>query len=80
VSVVPYFDNDVLLVIGVIFLGFSFPALLAAFSESRPPRMAAILFVIGGALIATVAVRSPGGISLQDVPHAFATVIGRLTQ
>lgn len=75
----PYVDQDILLVLGVIFLGFSFPSLLAAFSESRPPRMAAILFIIGGALIGYVATQSGNGLSLQDVPEAFANVIGRFT-
>jgi hypothetical protein len=73
-------DNDILLVLGIVILAFSIPSVISAFSESRPPRLAAILFVIGGALIAYTLSQSPNGIGFDDIPQAFARVIGRFTQ
>jgi formate-dependent nitrite reductase membrane component NrfD len=71
-------DTDLVLVIGIIVLALSLPALLSAFSESRPPRTAAIMLMIGGVLV--VVALSRHGIdsySFADIPNVFARVIAR---
>jgi hypothetical protein len=73
-------DNDLLLVLGVVFVAFAIPSVISAFSESRPPRLALIFFVIGGGLLAYALSHSPTGLSFAEIPHAFARVIGRFTQ
>jgi hypothetical protein len=73
-------DNDLILVLGIVIFAFSIPSVIAAFSESRPPRLAAILFVIGGGMIAYAISKTPGGIGFGDIPQVFARVIGRFTQ
>jgi len=70
-------DNDLKLVLGIVIFALSIPSLISAFSESRPPRMAAIFFVVGGALIVWSVQGRPGNLVLSDIPHAFARVIGR---
>ena len=67
-----------MLVVGIVIFAFSIPAVISAFSESRPPRLAALCFIIGGGMIAYAFSTSPGGYSFQEVPQVFARVIGRL--
>jgi hypothetical protein len=69
-----------MLVLGVVIFAFSIPSVISAFTEGRPPRLAAILFVIGGGLIAYSISKTPGGIGFDDIPQAFARVIGRFRQ
>ena len=71
-------DADVFLIIGVICLLFSMPAFLSAFSESRPPRLAAILLVLGVGLIAGAVAWTPGGYAPSDIPSVFISVLGRI--
>ncbi|MEM5476401.1 hypothetical protein [Pacificibacter sp. AS14] len=70
-------DTDLFLVIGSAVLVLALPALIGAFSESRPPRAAAILVLIGGALVALAVTQSPSGYGFDDVPQALTRVIGR---
>ncbi len=68
-------QSDLYLVIGIVVGVLAFPSLIGAFSQSRPPRAAAVMVVISGVLI-VLAVRShPGGYKLEDVPRAFTRVI-----
>jgi len=71
-------NSDLYLVVGVICGVLAFPSLLGAFSESRPPRAAAILILISGGLIVLALYNNPVGYSFGDVPIAFANVFGRL--
>jgi hypothetical protein len=70
-------DNDLILVIGIIVGVLAIPSVISAFSESRPPRAAAILFMIGGTLIVVALSRSPQNYSFGDIPNLFVRVIGR---
>ena len=67
---------DLYLVIGIIILGFAIPAIVSAYSDSRAPRVAAVMLVIGGGMVAYAVTQKPGGYTLHDVPGAFAVVIG----
>ncbi|WP_166416852.1 hypothetical protein [Cochlodiniinecator piscidefendens] len=70
-------DTDLLFVLGVVIGGFSVPSIISAFSESRPPRMAMVLIVMAGALIAYATSTHPGGYSFEQIPDVFIRVIGR---
>lgn len=66
-----------MLVIGVVLAGLSIPALLSAYSESRPPRAGAIMVLIGGILIVVALSQTPRGYTFAEIPDVFLKVIGR---
>jgi hypothetical protein len=70
-------DTDLFLVIGIIVTVLAVPPVVGAFSESRPPRAGAIMFLIGGSLIAIALTRGPTGYSMSNMPDVFARVIAR---
>lgn len=70
-------DTDLFLVIGSALLVLALPTLIGAFSESRPPRTAAILVLVGGALVVFAVTQNPGGYGFDDIPLALTRVIGR---
>lgn len=70
-------DADLALVLGVVLLVFAIPAIMSAYSDSRTPRVPAIIVLIAGGLILFAVVSHPGGYSLSQVPDAFANVIGK---
>lgn len=72
-------DPDVALVLGVIFAALAFPSLLSAFSESRPPRAAAVLIVLAAVSIYWATTSRPSGYKLDDIPGAFVRVVGKFT-
>ena len=49
---------------------------MGAWIDRRPPRVSALLIVVGGGLIGYAITQKPGGYSLADVPEAFVNVIG----
>ncbi|SLN48758.1 hypothetical protein AQS8620_02055 [Aquimixticola soesokkakensis] len=67
---------DVYLVIGLILLVLSLPAIIGAISENRAPRAAAILLLAGGGLLVLALTGKPGGYTIEQIPQAFARVIG----
>ena len=67
--------QDLLLVAGIILLGFSIPSILGAIAERRSPRIAAIAILIGGTLVLLAFSQRPGGYSLEDIPQAFIRVV-----
>ncbi|WP_102109986.1 hypothetical protein [Oceaniglobus roseus] len=71
-------DTDIALVLGVVFAALAFPALLSAFSESRAPRAAALMGVLSAGLVYFAVDTRPGGYQMDDIPGAFARVIGRI--
>ncbi|MFN4129217.1 MAG: hypothetical protein ACK4GC_05305 [Paracoccaceae bacterium] len=70
-------DSDLMFVIGATLLALSIPAILSAFADSRPPRAAAIILLIGGTLVAVALSQKPGGIAVAQIPDMFFRVIGR---
>lgn len=72
------FDSDLLLVLGIIVATFAIPAVVSAFSDSRPPRAAAIAVLVGGGLILLAFLSKPGGYAPGQIPDVVARVIARL--
>ena len=70
-------DTDLFLVIGIIITVLAVPSVVGAFSESRPPRAGAIMFLIGGTLIALALTQGTIRYSVPDIPDVFTRVISR---
>ncbi|MGJ8584271.1 MAG: hypothetical protein ACSHXD_09275 [Marinosulfonomonas sp.] len=68
-------SNDLILVTGIIIAVLAFPSLLNAFSSSRPPRMAALLLIVGGGMITWAVTQQPNSYSIEDLPNVFLRVI-----
>jgi hypothetical protein len=73
-------DTDLFFVIGLVVAVFSIPSIVGAFSEGRAPRVAAIMVLIGGGLIALAVNEKPGLYSLSTTPDAFVRVVGRFVK
>ena len=71
-------DSDLMFVTGAVLLALSIPSILSAFADSRPPRAAAIILLIGGTLVIIALSHKPGGIALSEIPDIFFRVIDRL--
>lgn len=71
-------DTDLMFVSGVVLLGLAIPSVLSAYADSRPPRAAVIILMIGGVLVIGALGQKPGGIALADIPDMFFRVIGRI--
>ncbi len=69
---------DLILVIGIVLVVFSVPAIVSAISDRRPPRVAALVLIAGGCLAVWAIQQRPGGYSLNDVPRAFVRVVGQV--
>lgn len=71
-------SHDQILVIGIIICALSIPSLLAAYSESRPPRAGAIMLLIGGVLLVIALTQKPTGYKFEQIPHIFVQVFADL--
>lgn len=71
-------QSDVFLVAGLLLILVGFPSLLSAFSESRTPRLAMVLFMAGAALVVLAVTGRPGGYAIADIPDAFLRVIAAM--
>ncbi|MFA7434356.1 MAG: hypothetical protein WCZ72_11685 [Gemmobacter sp.] len=71
-------DSDFLLVIGVVLVALTIPAIISAFTDGRPPRAAALLITLASAAIVVAVWRKPSGYQLDEIPGVFVSVIGRL--
>ncbi len=69
---------DLYLVIGLIVGALSIPAIVSAFSESRPPRAAAIMIMISAGLILLAVLQKPGGYTVDQIPDVFVNVVADL--
>ncbi len=67
--------NDLFFVVGLIIGALAIPSVISAFSESRTPRAAAIMFMISGGLIAIAVSQQPGGYSFSEIPDVFSRVV-----
>lgn len=70
-------DTDLFFVIGLVVLVLSFPVLVGAYSEGRPPRTAAIMIMIGGGLVALAVWQRPAAYTLEGIPETIMRVVGR---
>lgn len=70
-------DSDLMFVTGAILLALSIPSIFSALADSRPPRAAAIIVLIGGTLVVIALSQKPSGIALAEIPDIFFRVIGR---
>lgn len=70
-------DAELMFVVGTVLCGFSVPSILSAMADSRPPRAAAIILLIGGVLVVVAIGQRPGGFAINDIPNVFFRVIGR---
>ncbi|QQA42527.1 hypothetical protein [Pelagovum pacificum] len=70
-------DTDLIFLIGLLVSGFAVPAVIGAFTDGRPPRTAAIMFMIGGGLLALAISESGAGYDIAEIPDVFVRVVGR---
>ncbi len=71
-------SSDQILVIGLVLVVFSIPAIVSALSDRRPPRVAALVLIAAGCLVVWAISKKPTGYSITDVPKAFVRVVGQL--
>lgn len=67
-------SHDLALVLGLVIAGFAIPAIVSAFSDSRTPRAASLMVMLGGGLIAWAVMGKPGGYTLENIPEVFIQV------
>jgi hypothetical protein len=70
-------NSDLLLTIGIVLMVLSIPALLAAWAESRAPRVGAVMVIVSLGMIVTALVGKPGGYAFNDIPGVMIGVFGR---
>jgi hypothetical protein len=68
-------NYDLALVLGIVISGFSIPAIVSAFSDSRAPRAASLMVLLGGGLVAWAVIEKPGGYTMDQIPDVFMTVV-----
>jgi hypothetical protein len=73
-------DSDLFLVLGLLIAALAIPAVISAVSDSRPPRSAAIVIMLGGGFILLAFLSKPGGYSVHQVPEVFTRVMARFLQ
>lgn len=70
-------NSDLYLVVGIVVVAFTIPAIVSALSDGRAPRTAAIMVMIGGGLIALAVYQTPGGYEVAEIPSVFVRVVSR---
>ncbi|MFO1202001.1 MAG: hypothetical protein U1E58_05125 [Tabrizicola sp.] len=71
-------DTDLVLTIGIVLLVLSLPSLLAAWAESRAPRLGAIMLAVAFGMILAALWEKPGGYQFNQVPSVMVNVAARL--
>ncbi|MBK6466255.1 MAG: hypothetical protein IPL38_14515 [Rhodobacter sp.] len=70
-------DTDLFLTIGIVLGVLTIPSLLSAWTESRVPRVGALMLMAAAGLIALAISQKPGGYTFGDVPDVMMNVVGR---
>ena len=68
-------DPDLALVVGIVVTVLSFPPLISALSERRPPRVGAIALLVGLGLIGYAMATVQGGYTVTGIPKVFVRVV-----
>lgn len=68
-------NADLLMFMGVFIGAFAFPTLVSSFSAGRPPTMSIVFAFIGGALIVTAIMMTPGGYEFNELPGLMVRVV-----
>ncbi|WP_347139626.1 hypothetical protein [Paracoccus sp. SSK6] len=71
--------SDLLLLGGIALCLISIVVALVQLLQTRPPRAAAILLVLGIAAIFTAAYLGPQPFSLEQIPQAWGRLVGGVT-
>lgn len=71
-------DPDLAFILGLIIGCFAIPSVLSAYSDSRAPRVSAVIVLIAGSLILYGVMTKPGGYEIKDIPDTFFSVIKRI--
>ncbi|MCR8549373.1 hypothetical protein M4578_16195 [Salipiger sp. P9] len=69
---------DQYLVLGLFLAVIAIPAIISAYSDSRPPRVGAVVAVAAAAVLLHGNTKQPGGYRLTDIPTAVYGVIGEM--
>lgn len=70
-------DSDLALVLGLVIALFSIPALVSAFSDSRPPLVPVTGILIATGLVGVAYFARPGGYAPAEIPQVFVEVVAR---
>ena len=70
-------DFDLILTVGLIVAVFSVPAVISAISHNRTPRVAAIVMMVAGGLVAYAVTKKPNGYTLDQIPDVIVNVVAR---
>ncbi len=70
-------DYDLALTIGLVIGVFSIPAVVSALSDRRAPRVAAIVMIVAGGLVAYAMTQKPGGYTIDQIPNVIVKVVAR---
>ena len=70
-------DIDLLFFVGVAIVLIGLPTFVNAFSERRPPRLAALLFALGGGLIYYAMSVKPEFYTFDSIPTVFVSTMAR---
>lgn len=73
-------DTDLVLTIGIVLLVLSVPSLLAAWAESRAPRLGAIMVIVALGMIVSALWVKPGGYAFNQVPGVMIGVVSGFFQ
>lgn len=71
---------DLYLTIGLVVLLFAIPSVVSAFSDRHTPRVASIMVLVGGGLVAWAVTQKPGGYVLTEVPEVVIGVLASVVR
>lgn len=70
-------DTDLVLTLGIVIAVLSVPSLLAAWVESRAPRVGAIMLIASIGMILGAVTTRPGGYTFEEIPGVMLRVAMR---